>query len=513
MVNQERESCSRPLDIARLSLFVPACVVFIIVCARDDFHVDMWHRVTTGREVAQTGQIPQVDRFTCSIAGERVVNQCWLMDLAFYELFELGGFKLLLASCAVAYAVAFALLTHLAYRVTSHALAASTATLLGVVIASNNLGPRSQAIAFLLFALEYWILAQPGPPARASVPGLFVINMIWANSHGSFFLGMALPILFFAADMSEWWSRRRVSPAPGSTEDEDARPSTLWVGLANILSSIAGALMTPEPFEVIRAAGTLMSRATSRGIEEWLPTTSTTLMGRAFFVSIIALIVSMGWTGIKLRRRELVTVAAFLWLGAGAIRMVAWWGLALAPVIARPLARVLPALEREENAARSMVPVALAGLLSLVLLFSTPWTKDVLSARAQSTNADLVEPSEIADVLQDDLSRQPQGAAVFCPMEWGAYLTWKTDGRAKVFIDGRIDFFPDDVWRDYVTIGQALPGWEGLLDRRGIDRVVWNKSFWPSLPAGLARSPEWRKVHEDATGWVFVRARPQEKGR
>ena len=36
---------------------------------------------------------------------------------------------------------------------------------------------------------------------------------------------------------------------------------------------------------------------------------------------------------------------------------------------------------------------------------------------------------------------------VFTRLEWGEYLDWAAHPKARVFMDGRIEIYPDDVWQ------------------------------------------------------------------
>ena len=74
----------------------------------------------------------------------------------------------------------------------------------------------------------------------------------------------------------------------------------------------------------------------------------------------------------------------------------------------------------------------------------------------------------------------------------------------KVFIDDRYDMYPRSVIYDYfdLTAGEARLG-PKVLDRYDVDVIVWGKGS--SLAALLEQSPDWERVHRDATDAVWVR--------
>ncbi len=89
---------------------------------------------------------------------------------------------------------------------------------------------------------------------------------------------------------------------------------------------------------------------------------------------------------------------------------------------------------------------------------------------------------------------------VFAPMLWGAELAWRLSPQTQVFLDCRLDFYPDHVWSDYLSIGLAGPHWREKLNHWGVDAVVWNKQLSPALPTVLAADDEWKKTYEDKRG-------------
>jgi len=93
----------------------------------------------------------------------------------------------------------------------------------------------------------------------------------------------------------------------------------------------------------------------------------------------------------------------------------------------------------------------------------------------------------------------------FNPYEWGGYLD-DVLPQYHVFIDSRSDVYGPQFLRDYLTISDAAPGWQRLLDHYQI--------AWALLPTGwaltqlLARTPPWRCQPADAQGVATLCLRP-----
>lgn len=81
----------------------------------------------------------------------------------------------------------------------------------------------------------------------------------------------------------------------------------------------------------------------------------------------------------------------------------------------------------------------------------------------------------------------------------GNWLTAVRGTDAAVFYDDRFDMYPADLSEDYGVLNDGGPGWQDVLDRRGVDTVVWRRDL--PLAQLLAQSPDWHVV-SGARAWV-----------
>lgn len=57
---------------------------------------DFWWHMATGQFIVETGQIPSVDQFSYTQAGQPFYNQSWLAQILMYGIYRLGGLPLVL---------------------------------------------------------------------------------------------------------------------------------------------------------------------------------------------------------------------------------------------------------------------------------------------------------------------------------------------------------------------------------------------------------------------------------
>jgi hypothetical protein len=106
-------------------------------------------------------------------------------------------------------------------------------------------------------------------------------------------------------------------------------------------------------------------------------------------------------------------------------------------------------------------------------------------------------PARAIESLGQDLARW----RVFTIDQWGDYLIYRFYPEAKVFIDGRSDFYGTEFEREYQRVMQVKRGWEARLERYGIDAILLPAES--ALAGALRESPRWQAVHQDSLAIVF----------
>ncbi len=283
--------------------------------------VDLAYHLRAGAIVIDTLALPSPDSFTFTAGGLAWLDQQWAGQAVFAAIYRLGGWALL----AVVRAGLVGLGAWLVYRGCRSAGAgirvAAWLTLAGFAVGLVALGLRPQLLGMVLFAATLAILAgrREHPRLVWTIP---LIVLVWANVHGSFFLG---PIAVAVAGLEDLVAQR---PTARRT-----------LGIAVV--SAGATLINPYgPAVWGYAAGIAADPTIRRLITEWQPTSPLSFTGVMFYGSIIATVVVLA---VAVRGREAGPGAAMrfarrtwptlLWLvglaaiGAFAERGVAWWSI------------------------------------------------------------------------------------------------------------------------------------------------------------------------------------------
>src|SRR5262249_6611035 len=207
-------------------------------------------------------------------------------------------------------------------------------------------------------------------------------------------------------------------------------------------------------------------------------------------------------------------VGCFFPPACGSVRMVAWWLLVAAPIAASLLAANLPrnrlATEEEEK------PTLGAGLtcaaLLIVAVLSLPWLERWSPFfRFRSPHRIEYDLQEIADRLR----RESPTGRVFTRFEWSEYITWSLGPDFTVFMDGRIEIFPDEVWEEYSDVTSGRSNWQEILaaPRRKpeyrVDFLLIDAGpYHARLRPLVEKSPDWQRVDEAGDITLYRRSKP-----
>ena len=483
----------KPTDAWVRWLITPA-LVFIAQATSTTYLADFWHHLARGRYIVEEGRILNHDIFTYTVAGRTFQDPNWLTQAIYFLVYEAGGLDLVRVANALALALALAILVGHCRRASGSLAVASGVGILVFLGVWQVLTVRPQTLSLLLFALLYDLLDR-----SRERPWLLVwtlpIMTLWANLHGAYPAGLMLVGCFLAAALVN----------PGGNDDR--RPSPQGVPLALALGGgFLATLLNPYGWRIYQYVRFTANTAGARRIDEWLPPSWDDGIGIAFFASLI-LLVGFGlaaWIkhGQKPMMREWWLIGLFLPLACGSARMAVWWLVIVAPLIARRIAWFAPKPAAEDKPSGG---AALSvGLLGLAMIVSVPGChrfNPLLAWRSPSrTEQDL-------DQVQAFLAGRPEVARIFCRFEWGEYAAWKMHPRQEIFMDGRIEIYPDDVWASYAMVTCGQEGWADALDAFGVEALILDETYHrrTGLLVKIEQSSVWRRTFQAGQALVFER--------
>jgi hypothetical protein len=452
------------------------------------FTSDIAYQIRTGQLMLETGTILDRDPFTFTVGGQPWLNQQWGASLFLGLAFDTLGWSGLLIVRALLIGLTFALVLAACRASGATAVVSSLVTIGSFAVAATNLALRAQTFGLLCFAALVAILAwrRRYPWLLWTIPPIMII---WANTHGSFFIGWLALAVAVAEDIlaRSRWARRGVT-----------------VTILSVLATVLGPWGLASWGYVLELS---TNPVIARLISEWQPSTMRTVSGLLFFASVglvVALLVARG------RALSWLQVA---WLGALAVvglmaeRGVAWWAIGAAPLVTVLVSglqvRRRSLADPSVDERRSPVYGALLGVLLLLGLVALPiWrpSHPLYGPEGMLRNA----PRGVTETL---LAEVPAGERVLAEQVWGSWLELAVP-EVSVMVDSRIELFDVATWADYVHVVNGRADWPAILDRWGVTVIALSTDGAAQLRPFLGAETGWVLLHEDEAGVVYTRSAP-----
>jgi hypothetical protein len=74
-----------------------------------------------------------------------------------------------------------------------------------------------------------------------------------------------------------------------------------------------------------------------------------------------------------------------------------------------------------------------------------------------------------------------------------------------VFLDTRIELYPEEQWMDYLALNRARYDWQALLDRYGIDTLLLRREGQQMLIEAGTAALGWERRYEDDQAVILQR--------
>ena len=266
--------------LAAIWLVLPVLLTLLIVWTNNEFPLDFWLHVKSGRWMCETPPADcgrHVHAHDRRAAGAQPALAGAAADV---PAFQSGGYPLTQFVLGGAYGVAIGLITLLTYRRCADGRVTAAVMIAAVAVASTNLAIRPQAFSVLLFAAELYALSTWG-----SAP----LHALDRGRHRAPLDQRARGISPGSRPAGDLSGRRDRADACSARDLQRSEPRAGRAELFLLLRLASIAMfVNPQGLATMRYVSGVASRATERHIEEWLPTSMDSAAGTAFMLSVAA---------------------------------------------------------------------------------------------------------------------------------------------------------------------------------------------------------------------------------
>ncbi len=464
-------------------------LVYMFSLYRPDLNdPDIWWHMRNAQYLFQHHQFVRQDMYSFTVAGHPWINTEWLSEVPYYLAYRALGLVGLKSLGFVVLCTTFLLLLYLCYQETRNFKASAAACYIAVFLASVSFGPRTILFGYLYLVVLLIILKRfrrRGDAPLWTVPLLFCL---WANTHGSWALGLIIFFLFVIGGMSGG-SWARLEPPRWS------RPQLKKLAVTGI-ASVAALFVNPYgwrlafyPFDLA-----FRQKLNVSHIQEWVSVDFHEPRGKFVLFVLLLLMAAAFFRKLRWSPGEILILLFALYCGLTYIRFLMLLGIVAAPVFAKILGFVPAYRPRAEiralNAVLLMAAVA-------AMIFFWPRKEKICQSIAETYPAGAISYWQ---------THPPQGNVLNFYL-WGGYLGWH-DREFKDFIDSRVDVFEyAGVLKDYLGFLGAddmdnRP--DALLEKYHIRYVLFppSSSKNPLHSTGrvtyvLEHNPRWKTIYQD----------------
>ena len=458
---------------------------------------DFWWHIRIGRWMVENGRLPSNDIFTFTVPSHVWTDHEYLTETIMWLIYSNAGL--------LGISVFFGLVTYSGFLLMYRQVRRQPFVIVGIGLALGAVagapiwGPRAQMITFALSCLElYWLQGYLSGRSRA-LQFFPLVMALWANLHGGWVIGFVWLGVALVAELAGWaWE-------PSNPAHRKHVRFLVIVGAASAVAVLA----TPHGFSLyLYPFQTVASMAQEKLIVEWFSPDFHQAFLHPFEGMILLLIV-----GFALRRPalyEVLLTLVALALALQSVRNIALFVAATTPVLINSYSEYWKELSKARGwkpnlPSRRIFAVITAVALLVVALATFVHIADATSPSKQQDLTATTYPVAAADWL----AAHPEiGTRMYNQYGWGGYLAYRfyPDPHRKVFIFGEAALMGDDLLNDYEDIQTLRPDWKTMLDKYGVDYIVYNKG--EALANVLATQTEWKLVYQDSVAVIYVRGTP-----
>ena len=512
-------SQTSPTGVAAMVGF---CVVFWFTSLNRLNHTDLWGHLAYGRWIAETREIPDSDPFggTSHRADSegRFFNLPWLAQWSAYQVYRVGGQEgLVLIHSLLATVACGLLMLAIAVRGLPGWSAVGGGRLM-YVIAMPSVGTlRPQLcglVAFPLVLLAIGILSRARRHPLLWLPLVFVL---WANCHGSFVLGLGALFLWTFSGWLEvrWFSDSAAIgesglAVAGSSEGSDSVQSLLVDWRLFLLCTVACCLNPMGPRLLLQVVAFGGNPALEQ-IIEWGPLVLRSLGGGLFFVSLLVTIVLVRYSSRAFLFAEVMLLLAFGLFSLLSMRMLVWWAIVWPWVMMPHFLNCWQ--QRHVDADQNPVSPASQGTMrtlyalsciSVALCWSPP-SSSLISGKPRGLRE--ITSSDTPLYAADQMVWRELGGNTFCPLDWGDYLIWRTQGAIKPMVFSHVHLVQPQIWQDYLLLNQGDRSWLRLADKYELDFLILSRERNQTLVRDVQRLSRAAVIYQDEQS-LIVRLLP-----
>jgi hypothetical protein len=505
--------------VAYFSLF------FIYLSLQPLFHSDLWGHVAYGQWMLEHRALPTEDPYVEYARGVPVIASAWLGQIILAIAYRLGGPEGISNLFTVIVSLSYVLLVGAFWwkcrQIGTAMLAMGIAFFL---VWSRHATVRPEMFAFVvLMAVFCWLdrkrdLVETGASVKATWLGelglaalVFATFLFWANTHGSFLVGVVLLCCQAVGRFLEAaWQSRSVR------ETISDLAFHRWLMLAEVAA--VASLINPYGMDNVINALQFSKNPNLPDVLEWKRLEFFFVEGVQMCLSWVLMLFLYRVSRQPIRVGELLMLSVLTVATVVNVRMIGWYGFvfayAMLPHLAEVAQRLTAWFETTIASRESFLGRQLhyrSHMIGILCLFCI-WCGFALSQLGSMALGGQPRPAARLYSKQTPLGvtnflrQHPPAGLVFNPQWWGDWLAWDGPRGLKVFMTtNAVHLAPHRYWRDYMGIATGSPNWQKEIDKYNIETFIIHKSDQVKMDVEVRNLSDWKLVYEDNLAVIMTK--------
>jgi len=497
-------------------------LIAIAVSIKSFREPDLWWQIRTGEWIMEHHEVPKQDIFSYTMTGTEWINIKWGFEVLIAFIADhLGPESVFILQAIVNCLLVFFLLKlsllffrqkfrEEDFRNRNAFLFSGTLAFLLLITASEyRMVGRPEMISHLMTVIFLYLFEKNRRSATKEIFLLIPLQLLWANLHEAFGIGIVLLLIYTASAWIE------------DVLNKDRKTGAKRISLIS-LAAIASVVINPYGLKLMLRPFNIMSQVyVNKYTTELFDFTAGAWWRKEAYIGLLVSIVSIlvilvgKWreknksTGTKrilgvLNNAYLICILAFLFLGMSAYRNLVFLSLVCFPVFHLTL---FMGFKKWPDKTKSFEKISLWCAVTFLLLFyagivsgryySLTNSRDRFGLEVLSVN----NPAGAADyILQHHLKNKK----CFSDYLTSSYLLWKLQPEFKTYIDLRdLDIYTPEFFNGFLHDVNSPPAFHQLDSLRHFEYAVLFRPQFDVLHSYLYNDSVYALTYLDAVAAVY----------
>ena len=323
---------------------------------------DIWWHLENARYLLTHHQLPRVDTYSYTAAGQPWINHQWLAEVPYYLAWRVWGLPGVNALFVLLIEAILLGIFFLSYKSSGNLKGSWVVTCFCVFLTIVSFGPRTILFGYIDLLILLLVLSRfrsRGDAPLWIVPGLFVL---WINTHGSWLMGITLFCLIVVSGLVRGtWGR--VEAVRWSPQQLRRLLLTLGASLAALFVNPYGYRLVLYPFDFA-----FRQKLNVAHQEEWASVNFHNPQGKVVLVALVALLLGSVLARYQWKLEDLLLALFAAYSALSHIRFLVLAAILLAPLLAKFL-DFMPPYHPEIDR-----PLLNAATVAIILVLIVKWS-------------------------------------------------------------------------------------------------------------------------------------------